>query len=212
MSTPSLISSNAALAAQLLPSQTVAVESPSRLAARFPLSHDTARAVERYRNEVIQLVQGEGDRLLCVVGPCSIHDRRSAFEYADRLAEVAARCAGELLIAMRVYLEKPRSSVGWKGLISDPHLDGSCDIARGLWPTLATGVASTSIAYFTFLFSGVIGLAQLACFTVTGLAVAGLSTRFLLPALLDPVGRDYGRPGFLDRLNAGIARLPRAGV
>jgi predicted exporter len=83
-------------------------------------------------------------------------------------------------------------------------------VARSLWPTLATGVASTSIAYLTFLFSGVIGLAQLACFTVAGLAVAGLSTRFLLPALLDPAGRDYGHPGVLDRINAAIERLPRA--
>jgi predicted exporter/predicted hotdog family 3-hydroxylacyl-ACP dehydratase len=82
-------------------------------------------------------------------------------------------------------------------------------IARQLWPTLATGVASTCIAYFTFLFSGVIGLAQLACFTVTALAVAGLTTRFALPALMDRVGRDFGDSRFLDRLCDRIAALPR---
>jgi 3-deoxy-7-phosphoheptulonate synthase len=108
------------------------VETPARLAARFPLSRDAALGIERHRAELIQIIHGDSDRLSCVVGPCSIHDRRSAFEYAERLAQLAERYASELAIAMRVYLEKPRSSVGWKGLVSDPHLDGSCDIAHGL--------------------------------------------------------------------------------
>lgn len=82
-------------------------------------------------------------------------------------------------------------------------------IARELWPTLATGVASTCIAYFTFLFSGVIGLAQLACFTVAALAVAGLTTRFALPLLMDRAGRDFGASRILDRLWDAIAALPR---
>jgi predicted exporter len=82
-------------------------------------------------------------------------------------------------------------------------------IARELWPTLATGVASTCIAYFTFLFSGVVGLAQLACFTVAGLAVAGLTTRFALPVLMDARGPDYGDSKLLDRLWSHIATLPR---
>ena len=82
-------------------------------------------------------------------------------------------------------------------------------IARHLWPTLATGVASTCIAYFTFLFSGVIGLAQLACFTVAGLAVAGLTTRFGLPPLMDRAAQDFGDSRFLDRLWNRIEALPR---
>ena len=82
-------------------------------------------------------------------------------------------------------------------------------IARHLWPTLATGVASTCIAYFTFLFSGVIGLAQLACFTVAGLAVAGLTTRFGLPPLMERAAQDFGASPFLDRLWNGIEALPR---
>lgn len=81
--------------------------------------------------------------------------------------------------------------------------------AKELWPTLATGVASTCIAYLTFLFSGVVGLAQLACFTVAGLAVAGLTTRFALPALMDPTGRDFGESCWLDRLSTRMERLPR---
>jgi predicted exporter len=83
------------------------------------------------------------------------------------------------------------------------------DTVRELWPTLATGVASTCIAYLTFVFSGVIGLAQLACFTIAGLAVAALTTRFLLPALVDRNGRDYGESSFLARLWERIAHLPR---
>jgi len=82
-------------------------------------------------------------------------------------------------------------------------------IARVLWPALATGVASTCIAYFTFLFSGVVGLAQVACFTIAGLAVAGFSTRYGLPALMDANGPDHGASPFLKRLWNGIAALPR---
>jgi predicted exporter len=83
------------------------------------------------------------------------------------------------------------------------------EVARELWPTLATGVASTCIAYLTFLFSGVIGLAQLACFTVVGLAVAGLTTRYALPVLMDPEGRDFGDSAWLDKIWRRIEGLPR---
>jgi len=84
------------------------------------------------------------------------------------------------------------------------------EIARGLWPTLATGVASTCIAYFTFLFSGVLGLEELACFTVVGLAAAGLTSRFVLPALVASPARDHGDSRWLARLWSTIVRLPRA--
>jgi len=83
------------------------------------------------------------------------------------------------------------------------------ELVRGLWPTLATGVASTCIAYLTFLFSGVIGLAQLACFTIVGLAVAGLTTRFLLPRIMGERGRDQGQSQWLDHIWHGISGLPR---
>ncbi|MBM0104445.1 MMPL family transporter [Steroidobacter sp. S1-65] len=83
------------------------------------------------------------------------------------------------------------------------------EVARDIWPTLATGVASTCIAYLTFLFSGVVGLAQLACFTVAGLAVAGLTTRYALPVLMAPTGRDFGDSVWLDRLWRRMERLPR---
>jgi predicted exporter/predicted hotdog family 3-hydroxylacyl-ACP dehydratase len=95
-------------------------------------------------------------------------------------------------------------------LLSHRRPDGEpASIARGLWPTLATGVASTCIAYLTFLFSGVTGLAQLACFTVAALAVAGITTRFALPALMERGGRDFGDSLFLDRLWDRVAAVPR---
>jgi predicted exporter len=95
-------------------------------------------------------------------------------------------------------------------LLSHAHTNRTpVEAARELWPALATGVASTCIAYLTFLFSGVIGLAQLACFTVAGLAVAGLTTRFVLPVLMDDSGRDFGDSRWLDRVWTRMERLPR---
>ncbi len=95
-------------------------------------------------------------------------------------------------------------------LLSHGHADRPpVEAARQLWPTLATGVASTCIAYVTFLFSGVIGLAQLACFTVAGLVAAGLTTRFALPVLMDTKGRDFGDSAWLGKLWRGMERLPR---
>ena len=79
-----------------------------------------------------RLLRGEDDRLLVVIGPCSIHDTQAALEYAAKLQPLRDALAGELLVVMRVYFEKPRTTVGWKGLINDPHLDGSYDINRGL--------------------------------------------------------------------------------
>jgi predicted exporter len=97
-------------------------------------------------------------------------------------------------------------------LLSHQHRGASAlESARSLWPTLATGVASTCIAYLAFLFSGVTGLAQLACFTVSGLAVAGLTTRYLLPRLLPASGRDHGTSALVGRVWEAIARLPAPG-
>jgi 3-deoxy-7-phosphoheptulonate synthase len=187
----------------------VAVESPARLCARFSLSSGAARAVERYRAELVELVQGEGDRLLCVVGPCSIHDPRSAFEYAERLAASAARHAGELLVAMRVYLEKPRSSVGWKGLISDPHLDGSCDVARGLelGREIVVGVAERGLPVTTELLD--INLAGYFTDVLSWAAIGARTTesqphRELASSVPFPVGFKNGTDGRVDGALGGI--------
>jgi len=105
---------------------------PSRLRAEHPIGGEAAAAVERGRRTVRAVLHGDDDRLLVVVGPCSIHDRDQALEYAERLARLAERTAGELAVVMRTYFEKPRTTVGWKGLINDPDLDGSFRIVRGL--------------------------------------------------------------------------------
>ena len=105
---------------------------PAALEAELPLSDAGAEMIARSRREVAAIVTGADDRLLVVVGPCSIHDPAAAVEYAGRLREVATRHARDLLVVMRVYFEKPRTVVGWKGLINDPLRDGSYEIHLGL--------------------------------------------------------------------------------
>lgn len=105
---------------------------PAVLEDELPLSEAGAERVSRTRHEIARIVTGADDRLLVVVGPCSIHDPAAALEYAQRLCEVARLHVGQLLLVMRVYFEKPRTVVGWKGLINDPFLDGSFQINPGL--------------------------------------------------------------------------------
>jgi len=105
---------------------------PAVLEDDLPLDDARAALVARTRREVEAIVTGADRRLLVVVGPCSIHDPAAAVEYAQRLKELIPLYAGELLLVMRVYFEKPRTVVGWKGLINDPFLDGSFQINAGL--------------------------------------------------------------------------------
>jgi 3-deoxy-7-phosphoheptulonate synthase len=106
--------------------------SPDRLIRDFPCSDKAADVVFDAREAIHDVLHGAGDRLIVVIGPCSIHDVRAAREYAALLAEQRARFAGELEIVMRVYFEKPRTTVGWKGLINDPDMDGTFKINDGL--------------------------------------------------------------------------------
>ncbi|PAZ05594.1 MAG: 3-deoxy-7-phosphoheptulonate synthase [Verrucomicrobiia bacterium AMD-G2] len=106
--------------------------SPSILAYYLPISEQVAQLVSSTRNAADAILRGHDDRLLVVVGPCSIHDPKAALEYADLLKKEADRHNKDLVIIMRVYFEKPRTTVGWKGLINDPHLDDSFDINHGL--------------------------------------------------------------------------------
>jgi 3-deoxy-7-phosphoheptulonate synthase len=108
------------------------VPAPERLRAEFPLTMRSAEAVVRHRDEIAAVLAGDDDRLLVIVGPCSVHDPVAAIDYASRLARLEAAYADRLKIVMRVYFEKPRTTVGWKGLINDPAMDGSFDVERGL--------------------------------------------------------------------------------
>lgn len=105
---------------------------PDDLLQALPVSVEASRLIFATRKAVADIVHGRDPRLLTVVGPCSIHDPEAAMEYARRLAEQAERYADQLLIIMRVYFEKPRTTIGWKGLINDPNLNGSFDINSGL--------------------------------------------------------------------------------
>ena len=105
---------------------------PALLMEKWPGSEATLALVERSREAIARILRGHDDRLLVVVGPCSIHDHDQALEYALRLKAAAEPLADALLVVMRTYFEKPRTTVGWKGYINDPHLDGSFAINEGL--------------------------------------------------------------------------------
>lgn len=105
---------------------------PNVIRAELPLRPALAEAVQHDRDEIADILTGRDDRLLVVVGPCSVHDPIAALDYAQRLAPLAAETRERLKIVMRVYFEKPRTTVGWKGLINDPGMDGTFDVERGL--------------------------------------------------------------------------------
>ncbi len=105
---------------------------PALLEERLPATEAVEAVVERSRQAIADVLHGRDDRLVVVIGPCSIHDHDQAIEYARRLKVQADRLAQDLVIVMRVYFEKPRTTVGWKGYINDPHLDGSFAINEGL--------------------------------------------------------------------------------
>ncbi|ROS78888.1 3-deoxy-D-arabinoheptulosonate-7-phosphate synthase [Cellulomonas sp. PhB143] len=105
---------------------------PADMLAALPLGDARSDLVTTSRREVRDVLAGDDDRLLVIVGPCSVHDPEAALDYARRLAAVARELADDLCVVMRVYFEKPRTTVGWKGLINDPHLDGSHDVHHGL--------------------------------------------------------------------------------
>jgi 3-deoxy-7-phosphoheptulonate synthase len=110
----------------------VRLQTPRALKAELPMGEAANATVVRGREAVTRILRQQDPRLLVVVGPCSIHDLKGAMEYAGKLSVLRREFAGQMEIVMRVYFEKPRTTIGWKGLINDPHLDGSHDIETGL--------------------------------------------------------------------------------
>ena len=106
--------------------------SPALVLSELPVSDRAAEVVATARRDAAKVISGQDDRLIVIVGPCSVHDTKAALEYAALLQKEAQKHAAELLIVMRVYFEKPRTTVGWKGLINDPQVDGSFRINEGL--------------------------------------------------------------------------------
>lgn len=111
---------------------TISLVSPRDLKAQYPITAAAVRTVVESRNTFNDIINGKDDRLAVVVGPCSIHNVASALEYAQRLQTLAGEVKDRLFVVMRVYFEKPRTTVGWKGLINDPHLNDTFDISTGI--------------------------------------------------------------------------------
>src|SRR5215510_889921 len=112
--------------------ETLRLITPRSLKAQLPMSERSNETVVTSRERVTRILRQEEQRLLVVVGPCSIHDVNGAREYASKLNVLRRELADQMEIVMRVYFEKPRTTIGWKGLINDPHLDGTYDIETGL--------------------------------------------------------------------------------
>ena len=108
------------------------VPAPYELVNKYPINDQISRLVYGTRNEISQILHNKDDRIFVVVGPCSIHDPESAIEYATKLADVSKKFDENLLVIMRVYFEKPRTTVGWKGLINDPDINETFNIAKGV--------------------------------------------------------------------------------
>ena len=105
---------------------------PEELHREYPITENASDTIHSARQAIHDILQGDSDRVLVIVGPCSIHDTKAGREYANLLKPLIDELAGELCIVMRIYFEKPRTTVGWKGLINDPHLDDSFNINHGL--------------------------------------------------------------------------------
>ena len=108
------------------------VPAPYELVNKYPINDQISKLVYGTRNEISQILHNKDDRLFVVVGPCSIHDPESALEYAEKLAKENKRLSKNILVIMRVYFEKPRTTVGWKGLINDPDINETFNIAKGI--------------------------------------------------------------------------------
>ena len=109
------------------------IPAPRAFLKEQPLTDEMSELVLHSRQEIRDVLNGRDDRLLVIVGPCSIHDPKAAHEYAEKLAAVKRELEDRLVIVMRVYFEKPRTTIGWKGLINDPDLDGCFNIRKGMW-------------------------------------------------------------------------------
>lgn len=110
----------------------ITLMAPKTLKQEIPISNEANKTLTIGRKSIEKILQGEDRRLLVIVGPCSIHDEKAAIEYAEKLSSLRKHVEETLFVVMRVYFEKPRTSVGWKGLINDPNLDGTCNMLEGL--------------------------------------------------------------------------------
>lgn len=180
--------------------ETRALPSPAALLAELPKSDAQADFVTRARREIHRLIFTDDRRFLLIVGPCSIHDLKAGRVYAKQLAALAAEVADRVIIVMRVYFEKPRTTVGWKGLIMDPHLDGTYDIATGLRTarTFLREVLDLGLPTATELLDPITPqyIADLICWSAIGARTAESQThRQMASGLSMPLGFKNGTDG-----------------
>ena len=180
--------------------ETRLLPSPAELLAEKPKTEAQADFVSRSRQDIHRVIFTDDRRLLLIVGPCSIHDVKAGREYAARLAGLAREVSDRVMIVMRVYFEKPRTTVGWKGLIMDPHLDGSHDIAAGL--RIARGflrdVLDLGLPTATELLDPITPqyIADLVCWSAIGARTAESQThRQMASGLSMPIGFKNGTDG-----------------
>lgn len=190
---------------------TTLLQPPSTVLAELPLTPRAAETVVGAREEIQRSIEGKSRRLLAIVGPCSIHDPAAALEYANRLLGLREKVASELVIVMRVYFEKPRTTVGWKGLINDPHLDGTYDIPAGILRArrLLREIAELGLPAATEMLDPIIPqyIADLVSWSAIGARTTESQThREMASGLSMPVGFKNGTDGsFGVAINAMIA-------
>jgi 3-deoxy-7-phosphoheptulonate synthase len=191
--------------------EAVPLLSPDELRAELPITDAAAESVHTGREQLRAVLRGSDPRVLVIVGPCSIHDPKAALDYAERLMVLRRRYEDDLFIVMRAYFEKPRTTVGWKGLINDPHLNGSNDIASGLriGRKLLLDLATMGVPTATEMLDPIIPqyCADLITWTAIGARTTESQThREMASGLSMPVGYKNGTDGGLDvAINALIA-------
>ncbi|MGF1588578.1 MAG: 3-deoxy-7-phosphoheptulonate synthase [Pleurocapsa sp.] len=189
--------------------------SPAFIKSELPIAEEVAQLVARTRDRIRNILEGKDKRVLVVVGPCSIHDVAAAEEYGERLAKLRSQFQDQLEIVMRVYFEKPRTTVGWKGLINDPHLDNSYDINTGLRTArkLLLDLAEIGLPAATELLDPITPqyIADLICWTAIGARTTESQIhRQMASGLSMPVGYKNGTDGgFKAAINAMLtAKIP----
>ena len=175
---------------------------PKELKQKLPLSAKAQQTVIEGRETIQRIINKEDKRTLIIVGPCSIHDEKAALEYAERLVALQEKVKETLYLAMRVYFEKPRTTVGWKGLISDPELDDSCDMNAGLVKArgLILQIAEMGLPTATEMLEPITPqyLADLVCWSAIGARTTESQThREMASGLSMPVGFKNGTDGNL---------------
>ncbi|MFH1156970.1 MAG: 3-deoxy-7-phosphoheptulonate synthase [Pseudomonadota bacterium] len=166
---------------------------PDELKNQLPITPESEKTVINGREEIKNILAGRDDRLMVITGPCSIHDEKAALEYARNLCDLSDKVRGTMCLIMRVYFEKPRTTIGWKGLINDPHMNGSCDIMEGMARArkLLLDITGMGMPTATELLDSVTPqyLAGLICWTAIGARTTESQThREMASGLSMPVG------------------------